>query len=120
MSSQTIETGYVVVAKELDPEKRGLRDNVYYAIDSNSGGYPYWSSVPGSAFIFKKIVDAVYAINECNREKGGVSYMSQNVMDISVYKQVLVLEKEVDITQILKMQALQKLTVEERRLLGLE
>jgi len=51
---------------------------VYYAIDTHSGGYPYWSTYHGSAKEFDAVVD-VYQV-------GKEDYMRKEVIKIEVLK----------------------------------
>ena len=53
-------------------------DYVYYAIDSNSGGYPYWSSgVANCKFFYGKAPDFA-------SENGGCDYMFDQVTKVSI------------------------------------
>lgn len=91
-------------------------ERVYYAIDSHSGGYPYWSTYFGSAKMFETLEKVVAARNGATN----ASYMREVTnVDIGVLRLFLGEVSETKIAEERKRVALSKLTEDERRLLGL-
>lgn len=72
MSKITLGTKFIISGIKADNSR------VYYAIDSHSGGYPYWSNWEGSAKEFEEVVN-VYQI-------GKDDYMRKDVIKIEVLK----------------------------------
>lgn len=68
--------GYTVVGTDIIKN-----EEVFYAIDSHSGGYPYWSSFIKDTT--KNIREALAWLNEATSTK---SYMSRDVTDVVIVK----------------------------------
>lgn len=106
---------YVVAIEKSDKHPEG--QTVFYAIDQQSGGYPYWSNWMNSAEAFADIEKASRAFDEAS---GGSSYLSRNVSHVRLVKAVTTLTpvKDEDIKRKKREAALSKLTDEEKALLG--
>lgn len=106
-------TKYIITALK-DGERH------YYALDSQSGGYPYWTSFFSSAQPYNSIVDILSAWKEATVG----SYMARdNVTEVQVGRVQTAIEAFVlpieDIIAARKSAALSKLTDEEKELLDL-
>lgn len=101
---------YVVAATNNENER------VYYAIDHHSGGYPYWSTSFGHRKEFTKLDAAIRAATFKYDD-----YMIRSIHDVrvGVTKTTFVELDSNTVAEEQKKAALEKLTEDERRLLGL-
>lgn len=113
--NSTIEMPITYIITALQGEER-----VYYALDQQSGGYPYWTSFFFSAEKFHDLEKAAAAHKEAVRPDG---YMNNGVQQIRLgtLKMAISLGEitEEEILEDRKRKALERIPEEDRRLLGL-
>ena len=110
---------YVVTGITTEKAHGKAGERVYTGTDSHSGGYPYWTKWPSSADRYKDIEQAIARYRECTNE----GYMSNQATNIRIG----VVRTTVDLASVTtehidekrKEAALNKLTADEKRLLGL-
>jgi hypothetical protein len=89
---------------------------VYFSVDTHSGGYPYWSTLFQSAERLYDIEEAIRSYKEA--KKGYMADQATSIM-LVMARTSLHAVSDTEIEQTQKEAALNKLTAEERRLLGL-
>lgn len=113
MDTVELEVTYVVTAIDKNDGR------VYYAIDNHSGGYPYWSTTYNSRKEMRTLEDATKAYKEAVSATGYMNKVTDVVVGVT---RTTISLNEIDntaITEERKRIALEKLTEDERRLLGL-
>lgn len=120
----TLPEYYVITGISTEDRKRRAHgqdrnERVFVGTDSHSGGYPYWSTIFGSANRYKDITEALKALRD-TKHGSGVGYMANQATDIRLVAVridlVGVSEQKIHDEQV--QAALDKLTADERRLLG--